>query len=76
MVEKIIGTLSDILWGPWMIYGILIVGLFFSILTKFVQVRLIKDMFIHMFKGEKSEAGVSSFQAMSIALSGRVGNGR
>lgn len=75
MVEKIIGTLSDILWGPWMIYGILIVGLFFSILTKFVQVRLIKDMFIHMFKGEKSEAGVSSFQAMSIALSGRVGTG-
>ena len=28
-----------------------------------------------MFKGEKSEAGVSSFQAMSIALSGRVGTG-
>ena len=29
MVEKIIGTLSDILWGPWMIYGILIVGVIF-----------------------------------------------
>lgn len=32
-------------------------------------------MFVLMFKGEKSEKGISSFQAMSIALSGRVGTG-
>lgn len=75
MIETFIGTLNGWLWGPVMIYGFLILGLFFSILTKFAQVRLIKDMFIHMFKGEKSDAGVSSFQAMSIALSGRVGTG-
>lgn len=74
-MEDFIGWLNGILWGPVMIYGILIVGLFFSILTKFCQVRLIGDMFKLMFKGEKSEAGVSSFQAMSIALSGRVGTG-
>lgn len=28
-----------------------------------------------MFHGKSSEAGVSSFQALSIALSGRVGTG-
>ena len=27
------------------------------------------------FKGEKSEAGVSSFQALALSLSGRVGTG-
>lgn len=48
---------------------------FFSVITRFLQVRLIKDMFVLMFKGEKSEKGISSFQAMSIALSGRVGTG-
>ncbi|MBK3496083.1 alanine:cation symporter family protein [Viridibacillus sp. YIM B01967] len=74
-MESFVTFINSILWGPWMIYGILIVGLFFSILTRFAQVRLIKDMFIHMFKGEKSDHGVSSFQAMSLALSGRVGTG-
>ncbi|QPQ29573.1 alanine/glycine:cation symporter family protein [Lysinibacillus sp. JNUCC 51] len=74
-METIIGKINEILWGPWFIYGILLIGLFFSIVTRFLQVRHIKDMFVLMFKGEKSEKGISSFQAMSIALSGRVGTG-
>lgn len=74
-LNDFVGWANNILWGPVMIYGILIVGLFFSILTKFAQVRLIGDMFRLMFKGEKSDAGITSFQAMSIALSGRVGTG-
>ncbi|MER1987602.1 MAG: alanine/glycine:cation symporter family protein [Solibacillus sp.] len=74
-MENIVSFLNDILWGPWFIYGILLVGLFFSIITKFLQVRHIKDMFVLMFKGEKSEKGISSFQALTIALSGRVGTG-
>lgn len=74
-MEGIVNFLNSILWGPWFIYGILLIGLFFSIITRFLQVRLIKDMFVLMFKGEKSEKGISSFQAMSIALSGRVGTG-
>lgn len=74
-MEEFIGHLNDFLWGPWMIYGCLAVGLLFSILTRFVQVRLFKDMVGQIFKGEKSDAGVSSFQALAIALSGRVGTG-
>ena len=74
-MEEIVGFLNDFFWGPWFIYGIMLVGLFFSIITRFLQVRHIKDMFKLMFKGEKSEKGISSFQALSIALSGRVGTG-
>jgi AGCS family alanine or glycine:cation symporter len=74
-MEEFIGQINSFLWGPWMIYGCLAIGLFFSILTRFLQVRLVKDMVVQMFKGEKSDAGVSSFQALSIALSGRVGTG-
>jgi len=58
-----------------MLYLVLGAGLFFSIITRFLQVRLVKDMVVQMFKGKSSEAGVSSFQALSIALSGRVGTG-
>ncbi|MEO4051845.1 alanine/glycine:cation symporter family protein [Solibacillus sp. CAU 1738] len=74
-MESLVNTLNDILWGPWFIYGILLIGLFFSIITRFLQVRYIKEMFVLMFKGQKSEKGISSFQAVSIALSGRVGTG-
>ncbi|CAM5613818.1 Sodium:alanine symporter OS=Lysinibacillus sphaericus OX=1421 GN=LS41612_05925 PE=3 SV=1 [Lysinibacillus sphaericus] len=74
-MESIVSFMNSILWDPWFIYGILLIGLFFSIITRFLQIRHIKDMFVLMFKGEKSEKGISSFQAMSIALSGRVGTG-
>jgi len=74
-MDIVVGKVNYILWGPWFIYGILLIGLFFSVITRFLQVRHIKDMFVLMFKGEKSEKGISSFQAMSIALSGRVGTG-
>ena len=74
-MKNIIDSIYDVLWGPWMIYGILLVGLVFTILTKGVQVRFLKDMFGQIFHGEKSESGVSSFQAMSMALSGRIGTG-
>ncbi|UFJ40306.1 alanine:cation symporter family protein [Brevibacillus humidisoli] len=74
-MEQFVGTLNDILWSTPMIVFCLGVGLLFSIMTRFLQVRHIKDMVTLMFKGKSSEAGVSSFQALSIALSGRVGTG-
>jgi alanine or glycine:cation symporter, AGCS family len=74
-LESFVGWLNGILWSTPFIYTILGIGLIFSILTRFLQVRHIKDMVMLMFQGKSSEAGVSSFQALSIALSGRVGTG-
>nr|WP_209124091.1 alanine/glycine:cation symporter family protein [Alkalihalobacillus sp. BA299] len=74
-MEAFVNWLNGILWSNPMIYFCLGVGLLFSILTRFLQVRHIKDMVSLMFRGKSSSAGVSSFQAMSIALSGRVGTG-
>lgn len=64
-----------ILWSQPMIYFCLGVGLLFSILTRFLQVRHFKEMIKLMLEGKSSKAGVSSFQALAIALSGRVGTG-
>ncbi|WAA11309.1 alanine/glycine:cation symporter family protein [Fervidibacillus albus] len=58
-----------------MIVFSLAIGIIFTFMTRFVQIRLIKDMVIQMVKGKSSKAGISSFQALSIALSGRVGTG-
>jgi len=74
-MENFINSLVSILCSQPMLYLVLGAGLFFSIITRFLQVRLVKDMVVQMFKGKSSEAGVSSFQALSIALSGRVGTG-
>jgi alanine or glycine:cation symporter, AGCS family len=74
-LEAFINQLNGILWSTPVIYICLAIGLFFSVLTRFLQVRHIKDMVLLMFRGKSSAAGVSSFQALSIALSGRVGTG-
>lgn len=74
-MEQFVTGLNGILWSTPVIYILLGVGLLFSILTRFLQVRHIKEMVVLMFQGKSSEAGVSSFQALSIALSGRVGTG-
>lgn len=74
-MEAFIQWLNDIIWSPALIYLCLGTGLFYSMATRFLQVRHLKDMVKHMFEGRSSEAGVSSFQALSLALSGRVGTG-
>jgi len=74
-VEQFVNQLNGILWSPVMIYLCLGVGLLFSILTRFLQVRHLKNMVTLMFEEKGSDAGVSSFQALSLALSGRVGTG-
>ncbi|MGG4267743.1 alanine/glycine:cation symporter family protein [Peribacillus simplex] len=74
-MSDFITALNGVLWSTPVIYILLGVGLVFSILTRFLQVRHIKEMIVLMFRGKSSEAGVSSFQALSIALSGRVGTG-
>ncbi|WP_409295487.1 alanine/glycine:cation symporter family protein [Peribacillus sp. SCS-26] len=74
-MKEFVDSLNAVLWSDPVIYILLGVGLLFSILTRFLQLRHIKEMVRLMFQGKSSEAGVSSFQALSIALSGRVGTG-
>ncbi|WP_046173501.1 alanine/glycine:cation symporter family protein [Domibacillus indicus] len=74
-MEAFVSALNSVLWSTPVIYILLGVGLVFSILTRFLQVRHLKEMVKLMFQGKSSEAGVSSFQALAIALSGRVGTG-
>ncbi len=66
---------DDFFWSKIMIYGCLVAGVYFSVLMKFPQVRLIKDMVTQLFSGQSSASGVSSFQGFAMALGGRVGTG-
>lgn len=74
-MEQFVASLNNVLWSTPVIYSCLAIGLLFSILTRFLQVRHLKEMVKLMFQGKSSKAGVSSFQALALALSGRVGTG-
>lgn len=74
-MEIVIGSISAIVWSSALIYLCLGAGLYFSLRTRFLQVRYFKHMLVLISEGKSSEAGVSSFQALSISLSGRVGTG-
>jgi alanine or glycine:cation symporter, AGCS family len=70
-----IDFVNGLIWSQALIYLCLGVGLYFSIRTRFMQVRGFGEMLRLMFHGQKSEAGVSSFQALAMSLGGRVGIG-
>ncbi|QCR22561.1 sodium:alanine symporter family protein [Pontibacter sp. SGAir0037] len=74
-MENFINSINDIVWSNALIILCLGAGIYFSIITRFLQLRYLREMLRLLFKGEASEKGVSSFQAFSIAIAGRVGTG-
>lgn len=74
-METFVTTLNGYVWSPPLVWLCLGAGLYFSVRTRFVQIRQFGEMIRLMLAGGKSEAGVSSFQALAMSLSGRVGIG-
>ncbi len=74
-MQEFVDTVNAWVWSPALIYLALGAGLLFSILTRFVQVRLFREMVSLLFASKSSEQGISSFQALAVSLSGRVGTG-
>jgi AGCS family alanine or glycine:cation symporter len=74
-MEKIINTINDLSWSNALIVLCMGAGIYFSVVTRFLQVRYIKEMVNLLFDGKSSDKGVSSFQAFAIAISGRIGTG-
>lgn len=74
-LETFIDKLNGIIWSPALIYLCLAAGLFYSIITRFVQVRHIKEMLKLLFSNNDSSEGISSYQALAVSVSGRVGMG-
>jgi len=74
-MQEIVDQLNAVIWSPALVYLCLGAGLFFSIMTRFVQVRLFREMVSLLFSGRASDKGISTFQALAVSLSGRVGTG-
>ncbi|MCD5328246.1 alanine/glycine:cation symporter family protein [Chromobacterium piscinae] len=74
-MEELVNAINGVVWSPALIYLCLGVGLYFSLRTRFLQLRHFKEMLRLMFNRQSSSAGVSSFQALAMTLAGRVGTG-
>lgn len=74
-MEEYVKIINEFIWSDLFIALCLCTGLYFTIRTKFVQVRFFKHMIKLLFTEGSSEKGVSPFQAFSIAIAGRVGVG-
>lgn len=74
-MTEFLDTLNGYIWSNGLVYLCLAAGVYFSVRSRFVQVRQVPEMIRLLFQGEKSSAGVSSFQALAMSLSGRVGTG-
>lgn len=74
-ISNIVDDTNNILWTYLLIILLLAAGLYFSIGSKFVQIRLFPEMFRLIAEKRDGESGVSPFQAFTISAASRVGTG-
>ena len=74
-MEAAVHFINSIIWSKALIFMCLAAGLYFSARTRFMQIRGFFEMCRLTVSGEKSDAGVSSFQALAMSMAGRMGIG-
>ena len=76
----IVTKINEYLSNYILVFLLLGVGLWYSIKTRFVQVRCFKEGWNSVFgnlslRGKKHDSGMSSFQALATAIAAQVGTG-
>lgn len=76
---NILGEVNTILYSYVLIVLLVGTGIFLTFKTKFIQFRLIKDMFKLITEAaptdKSGKKGISSFQAFTISAASRIGTG-
>ena len=72
---KALDVVNEFLYSKFLIILLIAVGLYFTIRTGFVQIRLLPDSLRVVREKSHDEGSISSFQALMIATASRVGTG-
>ena len=75
MLGTFISTLSDWLYTYVLVILLIAAGLYFTLRTKFVQLRLFAESIRVVGERPKDRGAVSSFQALMVSTASRVGTG-
>ena len=75
-MDAIIDFLNTLLWSYVLIYGLLGVGIYFTLRLRFVQILHFPEMIRAVIgSGDNDRSGISPFQALCTSLASRVGTG-
>ena len=79
-ISNVVDFVNKVLWDYALLFLLVGTGVFYTFQLKFIQVRKfgkgMKLLFGNLsLKGEKTEKGLSSFQALTTAIAAQVGTG-
>ena len=77
MIESFFGVIGDLTWGWALVPFLVVMGLFFTIASGFVQFTYFKRMF-RVLSGKNQSAdpnSISAREALLVSVGGRVGGG-
>lgn len=74
-LTKILDKIDGVMYYPILIIVMAIAGIYFTVLTKGVQIRLFKESIRLLKEPPEDKKNVSSLQAMLVSTASRVGTG-
>lgn len=78
MIGEFLKKLADVLWGNWLLFVLLGIGILYTIVTGGIQIRKFPFIIKTIFKDRKSQKkgdNITSFQALCAAIASCVGSG-
>lgn len=79
ILEAFFGRAADLLWGDWLLFALVGLGIYYTVMTGFIQLRCLFLIPKGIFSSEKKETGeqgrCSSYQALCTAIASCVGSG-
>ncbi len=72
---NLIDPVSKVLYTYVLVYLLVAAGIYFTVRTRFVQLRYFKRMLGQLLNSRAGAGGISSFQAFCVGLASRVGTG-
>jgi AGCS family alanine or glycine:cation symporter len=77
-IEKFVGMVNSIVWGPYMLVLLVGTGLFLTIRLKFISFKYLPyalKLAFSRHQDEKSQGDINHFQALMTALAATIGTG-
>ena len=77
LLVSVTGEIDGFMYTYILVFLLVVVGIWFTVRTKCVQIRYLKDMFTQLTekKHVQGERSISSFQALMVSTASRVGTG-
>ena len=74
-IANLLNQIDDFMYFPFLVIILVIGGLYFTLKTRGVQIRLLYNSIKLMFEPKKDKNSVSSLEAMLVSTASRIGTG-